>query len=98
MSDFEASPILAHLHRFLETRQPPKTFCPSEVARTLSATELDELGLGDWRAAMPIVREAVFALRAKGECEVLQKGQVLDLSIGLEDVRGPIRVRRGERK
>lgn len=43
---------------------------------------------------MPRIREAVWEMRKAGECEVLQKGEVLGDEVGLEDVRGPIRVRR----
>jgi hypothetical protein len=86
------SPLHNHLQRFLTTRHPPKTFCPSEVARALSAEELSELGFETWRDAMPEVRGLVYALRDDGGCEVLQKGQVI---IEAEsDVTGPIRVRR----
>lgn len=45
---------------------------------------------------MPAIRELVWELRGAGECEVLQKGSVLGMDVGLEDVRGPIRVRRVE--
>lgn len=46
---------------------------------------------------MPAVRELVWQLRAEGICEVVQKGEVLgDEVVALEDVRGPIRVRRKE--
>lgn len=42
---------------------------------------------------MPLIREIVWQLRDDGEVEVLQKGEVLG-DVQLEDVRGPIRVRR----
>lgn len=91
------SPLSKHLHSLLTHRQPPKTFCPSEVARSLTSAELQSLGLDSWREAMPAVRELVWQLRAEGICEVVQKGEVLgDEVIALEDVRGPIRVRRKE--
>ncbi|OQO14334.1 hypothetical protein B0A48_01210 [Cryoendolithus antarcticus] len=86
----------AKLRAFLTTRHPPKTFCPSEVARSLLETDLAELGAETWREAMPAVREIVFEWRAEGKCEVLQKGEVLGEEVGLEDVKGPIRVRRTE--
>ena len=89
-----ASPLHNHLQRFLTTRQPPKTFCPSEVARALSTQELSDLGFETWRDAMPEVRTLVYGLRDEGGCEVLQKGEVIT---GPEsDVSGPIRVRRIE--
>ena len=87
-----ASSIHIHLQRFLTTRHPPKTFCPSEVARALSAQELDDLGFETWRDAMPDVRRLVYDLRDQGGCEVLQKGEVITEAEG--DVTGPIRVRR----
>jgi len=91
----EAHTALAeHLNDFLTKRTPPKTFCPSEVARSLSSTELRSLGLESWRDAMPAVRELVWQLRDAGKCEVLQRGEVLGDEVGLEDVKGPIRVRR----
>lgn len=86
--------LQSHLERFLVTRQPPKTFCPSEVARALTADELSELGCAEWRDAMGQVREMVWQWRDAGRCEVLQKGSVLDPDTRLEDVVGPIRVRR----
>lgn len=81
------------LESFLQTRHPPKTFCPSEVARALTPSELSELGFDSWRDAMPAVRQLAWDLRANGECEVLQKGECVD-AVELEDVRGPIRLRR----
>lgn len=87
-----SSPLQARLTTFLTTRHPPKTFCPSEVARALSTQELSELGFASWRDAMPEVRRLAFDLRDSGGCEILQKGEVVDGSEG--DVRGPIRVRR----
>jgi hypothetical protein len=43
---------------------------------------------------MPIIRHVVWERRKEGECEVLQKGEVLSDETGLEDVKGPVRVRR----
>lgn len=87
--------LLNHLHDLLASREPPKTFCPSEVARRLTADELQDLGYGkDWRNAMPEIRRLAFELRAQGEVEVLQKGEVLADDVGLDDVVGPIRLRR----
>lgn len=82
----------SHLDHFLQGREPPKTFCPSEVARSLNAAELSDLGFSTWREAMPAIRELVWKKRATGECEVLQRGQVID--VDLEHLQGPIRVRR----
>nr|POE99476.1 hypothetical protein CFP56_52866 [Quercus suber] len=83
-----------HLQSFLQRRDPPKTFCPSEVARALTADDLRALGFHEWRDAMSAVRELAWDWRASGECEILQKGVVLSDEVGMEDVRGPIRLRR----
>ena len=84
------------LERFMKSREPPKTFCPSEVARALSEEDLQKLGFKEWREAMPAIRQHVWERRTHRECEVLQRGQVLGDDVLLEDVRGPIRVRRKE--
>lgn len=83
-----------HIKSLLSDREYPKTICPSEVARALSAPELEQLGIGLWRDAMPAVRTVVFDMRCTGEVEVLQKGEVLGEEVGVGDVVGPIRVRR----
>jgi hypothetical protein len=82
------------LEEFLAKREPPTTFCPSEVARALTASERNDLGFSDWRDAMPPIRELVWDLRNRNECEILQKGQVIAENVGLDDVQGPIRIRR----
>lgn len=87
-----SSPLQTHLTTLLTTRHPPKTFCPSEVARALSTQELSELGFTSWRDAMPDVRRLAFELRDAGGCEILQQGEVVRGDEG--DVRGAIRVRR----
>ena len=86
--------LAKHLNDFLGKREPPKTFCPSEVARALTGDELEDLGFGGWRDAMPAIRELAWQLRGQGECEILQKGQVLGDDVGPNDVKGPIRIRR----
>ena len=77
---------------FLAKREPPKTFCPSEVARALTRDEMADLGVTEWRDAMGSIREHAWELRDRGECEILQKGVVIDG--GPEVVTGPIRIRR----
>lgn len=68
----------------LGQRAGSASICPSEVARRLA-------GQGeDWRSQMEPVREAVRRLAARGEVEVLQRGQRVDPSTA----KGPIRVRR----
>ena len=83
-----------HLEEFLDKREPPKTFCPSEVARALTGDEMSELGLTGWRDAMPDVRKLAWELRDRDECEILQKGEPLPQDTRLENVKGPIRIRR----
>lgn len=63
----------------LAQRDPGKTICPSEVARTLSAE--------NWRELMPAVREIGVELAAEGQIVVKQRGQVVDP----RTARGPIR-------
>lgn len=90
-----STPLQTRLQHFLTTRQPPKTFCPSEVARALTVHELSELGCETWRDAMPEVRRLVYKLRYEGGCEILQKGEAIDAQES--EVSGPIRVRRVDR-
>ncbi|TKA31617.1 hypothetical protein B0A50_01694 [Salinomyces thailandicus] len=86
--------ITPHLQTLLASRHPPKTFCPSEVARALSPADLHALGCKDWRAAMPLVRAVAWAMRDGGDLEVIQKGEVLGPDVGVEEVKGPVRIRR----
>jgi len=86
-------PLHAHLTRLLGARAYPKTICPSEVARALSASELQALDASEWRDVMPAIREAVWEMRDRGEVEIMQRGEVVGSEVGLEDVKGPIRVR-----
>lgn len=82
------------LGEFLAKREPPKTFCPSEVARALTAGEMADLGYANWRDAMPDIRRLAWDLREQRKCEILQKGEVLGGDLKPDDVRGPIRIRR----
>lgn len=83
-----------HLIRLLNSRASPKTICPSEGPRALSRNELQEIGASDWRELMDGARAIVWQMRDAGEVEIMQKGEVLGGEVGLEDVKGPIRVRR----
>lgn len=95
MAASDPSPMLKHLHTFLEKRHPPKTFCPSEVVRAMSSAELQAEGAQEWRDLMPTIRELAWQMHHEGQLEILQKGQVLDTSaITLDEIRGPIRLRR----
>lgn len=90
----QESPICNHLDHFLQAREPPKTFCPSEVARALSSSELQVEGASQWRDLMPRIRELAWARRDAGSLEVVQKGNVLGSEVTLAEVTGPIRLRR----
>jgi hypothetical protein len=87
-----------HLDRLLASREPPKTLCPSEVARSLTTDELKTAGLSSWRESMPEIRKIVAVMRLEGTVEVLQKGSVLEGDLGeeLEQVVGPIRIRKAQ--
>jgi len=90
-----SSPLLRErLDELLAKREHPKTICPSEVARSLSADELSAIGASEWRDTMPTIREHVWEMRDNEEVEILQRGEVLRADVGLADVKGPIRVRR----
>ncbi|GAB1725602.1 hypothetical protein NU195Hw_Modified_14t1 [Hortaea werneckii] len=83
------------LNDFLAAREPPKTFCPSEVARGLDRQQLLALGYDTWRDAMPSIRELAWEKRTSGELEIMQKGEILDDRVkSLDDIKGPIRLRR----
>jgi len=92
-SNLHEDPIVRELKRLLQSRVFPKTICPSEVARALSKTELEAYDAVEWREVMPEIRKRVWELRDAGEVEVMQKGEVLSYDVGLEEVKGPIRVR-----
>jgi hypothetical protein len=88
--------LQTHLDLLLASREPPKTCCPSEIARALNPKELEAINLSSWRDAMPEIRRIVAEMRERGKVEVLQKGSVLkgDLGERLEHVVGPIRIRK----
>ena len=81
------------LHLLLSSRQFPKTICPSEVARSFSKTELNSLAIQEWRQLMDPIRHLVWQLRDQGDIQILQHGDPLEPNVGLQDVRGPIRIR-----
>lgn len=86
--------LSTHFTEKLSQRAHPKTLCPSEIARSLSASELQQLGVQEWRDLMPQLRSMAFEARDRGEIEILQRGEVVDESRGINDVSGPIRIRR----
>lgn len=78
----------------LAKRAHPKTLCPSEVARSFSSSELQALEVSSWRELMPQLREMSFQARDRGEIEILQRGELVTTDRPLDDVRGPIRIRK----
>ncbi len=86
--------LMPVIDRLLSSRDYPKTICPSEVPRALTASQLKDLGASDWRDLMPQVRELLWEMRQRGQVEILQKGSPLPSDIELKDLRGPIRARR----
>lgn len=66
----------------LEQRAPTSTICPSDAARAV--------GDDDWRDLMDASRSAAARLVARGEVEITQGGEPVDLATA----RGPIRIRR----
>lgn len=84
--------LRSKIQAMLEKRDYPKTCCPSEIARALTAEELHQLGCEDWRAAMPVVREEAWKMRAEGALDVTQKGEAVSAE-GLDQIKGPIRLR-----
>ncbi len=83
-----------HIDRLLSSRDYPKTICPSEVPRALTAAEIKACGAADWRGLMPAVRDILWNMREKGDVEILQKGLLVPQGIELVDVKGPIRARK----
>ncbi|KAI9805690.1 MAG: hypothetical protein M1833_005183 [Piccolia ochrophora] len=82
------------LDELLAARVPPKTICPSEVPRKLTAGQLEEAGVSSWRDLMDDTRKLAWQMRASGEVEILQGGEVVGHDVGLDDIKGPIRLRR----
>ena len=68
MPSVSATAIRAMLLRFAAEHEG-KTFCPSEVARSLT---------DDWRPLMPSIREGGAHLVAKGQLRCTQRGQSCD--------------------
>ncbi|MGA8851046.1 MAG: DUF3253 domain-containing protein [Aeromicrobium sp.] len=66
----------------LDARARTSTICPSDVAR--------EAAPEDWRPLMEPVRRAARRLVDRGEVEITQQGDVVDLATAT----GPIRIRR----
>ena len=90
----ESSAVKLHLERLLSSRPHPKTICPSEVARSLTTSELEGCGVTTWRDLMPDIRGLLWKMRDKGEVEILQGGQPIPSTLLVEDIKGPIRARK----
>lgn len=86
--------LMPHIDRLLSSREYPKTICPSEVPRALTAAELSACDASDWRSLMPAVRDILWSMREKGEVEILRRGSLLPPGIDLGNVNGPIRARK----
>jgi hypothetical protein len=69
----------------LEVREPPKTICPSEAARALTAE--------GWRPLMQQVRTVAIALAKEGLVHIRQRGRTVSHD---EPPHGPIRTGRAK--
>lgn len=69
--------------QFANERGIDKTFCPSEVARSVFPN--------NWREKMDLVREAADLLVKEGTLVVMQNGQIKEALPS--DLKGPIRLR-----
>ena len=85
MSDpaFDQADAERAITTLLDQRDEGKTICPSDAARDLGGDD-------GFRPLMDLVRDAARAMVARGELEVTQKGEVVDL----DGAKGPIRLRR----
>jgi hypothetical protein len=69
----------------LAKRAPTSTICPSDAARAVGGADPD-----DWRPLMEPARQAAQRLVERGEVDITQGGEVVDLA----GARGAIRIRR----
>jgi hypothetical protein len=79
VTEQQAEQTIAEL---LSRRDEGKTICPSDAARRLGGDD-------GFRELMPTVRAAARRMVARGELEVTQSGEVVDL----DTARGAIRLR-----
>lgn len=61
--------IDAALQALLRSRQPGRTICPSDVARIVGGRA--------WRTLLPVVRTRAVAMTARGELEILRRGEIV---------------------
>jgi uncharacterized protein DUF3253 len=83
-----------YLDELLDSREYPKTICPSEVARQCTSSELEQCGVQNWRDVMQDIRDIAWKQRDGGQLDILQKGNMLDPELSRDDIKGPIRLRR----
>lgn len=94
---------ITQLHALLSRTTYPATICPSQLARRLPDAHPDEFPPGSrkkgeegWRGLMEPVRGVVWECVKAEWVEVCQGGEERRWE-GREDVRGPIRVRKGKK-
>ena len=75
--------VWVHL-KFAEKRGLDKTYCPSEVARSIFPN--------GWREQMDLVRQVADELVASRHLVTLQKGKIIDQKP--TEAEGPIRLRK----
>ena len=73
----------AAILELLAGRAPTATICPSDAARAVGDED-------SWRELMDPARAAAARLVDRGEVEITQGGEVVDLTTA----KGPIRIRR----
>jgi hypothetical protein len=84
---FTDTTIECRIVALLGDRSPSSSICPSDVARGLADDE------SVWRGLMPQVREVAKRMAADGIIRVTQGDSEVAID---EQLRGPIRLRRGE--
>lgn len=80
------------LYHLISRTKDTSTICPSQVARAIH--EDHRVTFPDWRGEMDPVRAVVWEEVKKGHVQVTQGGQVRTYN-ERNDLKGPIRVRRG---
>ena len=85
----------SQLRRLFLTRTYPKTICPSEAPRALTTSELNSVGVSEWRELMPEVRRIIWDMYMRKEVEILQRGHPIPEDVvDIEDLKGPLRARK----
>jgi hypothetical protein len=93
-SNADKTEILNTLYTLVSKTSPNSTICPSQIPRSLHAS--DPKVYKDWRSMMEPVRNIVWEEVKKGFVQVTQGG-VVRVWEEREGLKGPIRVRRGEK-